>query len=72
MLVLTRKLKESIVIDDEIEIVVLGFEDGKVKLGINAPRDKKIYRKEVLEEIKSENRSAINVDDNILKNFFKK
>ncbi|MTI65738.1 MAG: carbon storage regulator CsrA [Firmicutes bacterium] len=68
MLVLSRKLEESLIIDEDIEIVVIGIEDGKVKLGINAPKDKKIFRKEVLEEIKKENKNATEVNDDFLKN----
>ena len=58
MLVLARKEEESLIIDGKIEIVVLGIEEGKVKLGINAPKEVKIYRKEVLDEVMKENQSA--------------
>ncbi len=58
MLVLARKKEESLIIDGKIEIVVLEVEDGKVKLGINAPKDVKIYRKEILEAVREENQSA--------------
>jgi carbon storage regulator len=57
-LVLARKKEESLIIDGKIEIVVLEVEDGKVKLGINAPKDVKIYRKEILEAVREENQSA--------------
>ena len=59
MLVVTRKTDEGIIIDGNIEVVVLGVEGGKVKLGITAPSDKKIYRQEIYEAIKRENREAI-------------
>lgn len=59
MLVLNRKLGESLIIDDEIEIRVLEVSDGKVKIGIVAPNDVKIFRKEVYEEIKEENKKAV-------------
>ena len=58
MLVLARKKEESLIIDGKIEIVVLEVEDGKVKLGINAPKDVKIYRKEILEAVREENQTA--------------
>ncbi|SCZ77821.1 carbon storage regulator CsrA [Acidaminobacter hydrogenoformans] len=58
MLVLARKKEESLIIDGKIEIVILEAEDGKVKLGINAPEDVKIYRKEILEAVREENQSA--------------
>ena len=72
MLVITRKLEEGIIIDGDIEIVVLGIEEGKVKLGIEAPKDKKIYRKEIFEAIKLENQSAININKDILNQLPKK
>ncbi|MTI69500.1 MAG: carbon storage regulator CsrA [Firmicutes bacterium] len=68
MLVLSRKLEESLIIDEDIEIIVIGIEEGKVKLGINAPKNKKIYRKEVLEEIKRENKNATKVNNYFLNN----
>lgn len=73
MLVLTRKEKESIIINENIEVVILGIEDGKVKLGINAPKEVDIHRKEVYESIQQENKQAANTkptDINLLKIFF--
>lgn len=67
MLVLARKEEESLIIDGKIEIVVLGIEDGKVKLGINAPKEVKIYRKEVLDEVLKENQSAVLAAKSLLK-----
>ena len=58
MLVLSRKLNEKIVIDDQIEITVVGIENGKVQLGIEAPKKIEILRKELLEEVKEENKEA--------------
>ena len=75
MLVLTRKKNESIIIGDNIEIVVAGIEDGKVKLGIKAPKDIDIYRKEVYETIEDENKTASksqSIDFSLLKDIFKK
>ncbi len=72
MLVVTRKLDEGIVIEGDIEIIVLGIEDGKVKIGIEAPKDKGIYRKEIYEVIKEENQQAIQTTKNILKQLPKK
>jgi len=64
---LARKEEESLIIDGKIEIVVLGIEDGKVKLGINAPKEVKIYRKEVLDEVMKENQSAVLAAKTLLK-----
>lgn len=63
MLILTRKKDESIVIGDNIEIKVVSIEDGKVKLGINAPKNIEIHRKEIYEEIQRENKAAANVGE---------
>ncbi len=59
MLVLTRKLKESIMIGDDIEIVVSSIERKSVRLGIKAPKDVKILRRETYDEVRSENLRAI-------------
>jgi carbon storage regulator len=47
VLVLTRKTEESILIGDEIEIRVLGVSGDKVRIGIEAPREIEVYRKEI-------------------------
>jgi len=58
MLALTRKKGESIMINDNIEIVVLSVAGEQVKLGIHAPRDISVHRKEIYEQIQNENRQA--------------
>ncbi|MBF2053962.1 MAG: carbon storage regulator CsrA [Candidatus Sericytochromatia bacterium] len=58
MLVLSRKLNESIMIGDNIEVMVLEIRDNFVKLGIKAPRDVSVHRLEVHEEILRENQRA--------------
>ncbi|HMM68963.1 carbon storage regulator CsrA [Gudongella oleilytica] len=60
MLVLNRKLGESIMLGDNIEIRILEMADGKVKIGIEAPRDLTILRKEVYDQVVEENKNAIN------------
>ena len=54
MLVLTRKSNQSIMIGDEIEITVLSTMGEKVRIGIQAPRDIPVFRKEVYLEIQAE------------------
>jgi carbon storage regulator len=54
MLVLTRKSNQSIMIGDEIEITVLSIMGEKVRIGIQAPRDIPVFRKEVYLEIQAE------------------
>lgn len=58
MLVLTRKLDESIVIGDSIEVKILAVDGGSIKLGIQAPRTVPVHRKEVYDEIMKENQAA--------------
>ncbi|WP_341202116.1 carbon storage regulator CsrA [Planomicrobium okeanokoites] len=59
MLVLGRKKGESIIIDDQIEIIVTSVEGETVKLGIEAPKQITIHRKEVYLEIQEENKKAM-------------
>lgn len=74
MLVLSRKINQSIVIGDNIEIMLVDIRGDQIKLGINAPRDVKIFRKEVYEEIESQNLEASKTNPeqlNILSSFVK-
>ncbi len=50
MLVLTRKKEQSIIIGEDVEIMVLGVSGDKVRLGITAPREVDVFRKEVIAE----------------------
>ena len=54
MLVLTRKRKQSIMIGDDIEVTVLGVSGDKVRIGVGAPRDIAVFRKEIYLEIRQE------------------
>ena len=58
MLVLTRKPGEGIIIGDDISISIVEIKGGAIRIGIEAPRDKKIYRQEVFERITQENKLA--------------
>ncbi len=58
MLVLTRKLGESIAIDDHIKIVVVQIKGKQVRLGIKAPKETKIHREEVYQAIQEQNKVA--------------
>ena len=56
MLVLTRKVSQSIVIGDSIEVVVLEVRGEQVRIGIKAPKDVAVHRKEIYEQISQEGR----------------
>lgn len=58
MLVLTRRLEESIVIDGKIVVTILNVDGEKVKLGIEAPREIAILRKELIDVVQQPNRKA--------------
>ncbi|MCA1690113.1 MAG: carbon storage regulator CsrA [Actinobacteria bacterium] len=62
MLVLTRKSNQSIMIGDEIEISVLSVMGDKVRIGIQAPREVPVFRREVYLEIQRENAEQLAVD----------
>lgn len=74
MLVLKRKAGESIIVSDNIEIKIIEVEEGRIKIGIDAPKEVSIIRKEVLEETKSENKTAAqsrNIDKTALTKMLK-
>ena len=58
MLVLTRKIGESIIINDDIEVKVLEVDGGSVRLGIEAPQKVRVFRKEIQDAIREENIKA--------------
>jgi carbon storage regulator len=58
MLILSRKIEESIRIGDSVTIKILGIHEGQVKIGIEAPRDVKVFRSELYDLIQSENVQA--------------
>jgi carbon storage regulator len=58
MLVLTRKSNQSVMIGDDIELTVLSIMGDKVRIGIQAPREIPVFRKEVYLEIQQENVAA--------------
>ena len=62
MLALTRKNGEALVINNNIEITVLEIRGDQIKIGISAPKDVPIYRKEVYLQIQQENEAAISAD----------
>jgi carbon storage regulator len=61
MLVLTRKRNQSIIVNDNIELTIIDIQGDQVRVGINAPKDVKVFRKEVYVEMTQENKEASNV-----------
>jgi carbon storage regulator len=68
MLVLSRKKGETIKIGDDIEITIVATANDQVKIGIQAPKNIEILRKELFEEIQDENKAASASVDNLLTN----
>jgi carbon storage regulator len=70
MLALTRKKGEALVINNNIEVTILDIRGDQIKVGISAPKDVPIYRKEVYLQIQEENKEASSVDSlELLKDF---
>lgn len=64
MLALSRKLNESIVVGNDIEITILEVKGEQVKIGINAPKSVPVYRKELYTQIQESNKEAANAGSN--------
>lgn len=62
MLALSRKQGESIMIGNDVEITILDIRNDQVKIGINAPKQVGIYRKEIYLQIQEENKQAVSED----------
>lgn len=61
MLVLTRKVHQSIIIGDDVEVVVLEVRGEQVRLGIRAPKNVAVHRKEIYDQILEENKESSQV-----------
>ncbi len=62
MLALSRKKNEAIVINNNIEITILEIKGDQVKIGVSAPKEVPVYRKEVYVQIQDANKEAVNVE----------
>jgi len=62
MLVLTRKVGQSLMIGDDVEIVFFGINGNQIKVGINAPADIKVHRFEIYEKIQEQKKKEITVE----------
>lgn len=74
MLALARKVNESIVIGNDIEVTVLEIKGDQIKLGISAPKSIPVYRKEIYLQIQQENKEAVQEELDVasLKEVFRK
>lgn len=59
MLILTRRIGETIIVGDDISVTVLGINGNQVKIGINAPRDISVHRQEIFDLIQQEKQAAL-------------
>ena len=63
MLILTRRIGETLVIGDDVTITVLGVRGNQVRVGVTAPRDVSVHREEIYERIKKEKARGLDDDD---------
>ncbi len=63
MLILTRRVGETLMIGDEVTVTVLGVKGNQVRIGVNAPRDVTVHREEIYERIKREQQTDQGIVD---------
>lgn len=67
MLILTRRIGESLTIGEDIKITLLGIKGNQVRIGIDAPKDVEVHREEIYDKIKRETRKAnLKTSDSVL------
>lgn len=63
MLILTRRISESVIIGDEVKVTVLGVKGNQVRLGIDAPKTVSVHREEIYQKIQQEKEGGHSVSD---------
>lgn len=63
MLILTRRVGETLMIGDDVSVTVLGVKGNQVRIGINAPKDVAVHREEIYQRIKGEEEAGSDVDE---------
>ncbi len=72
MLVLTRKLGEKIIIGDSITVTIVSIDEHRIQLGVDAPKQVPVYRLEVIEKIKNQNKQAVSPNVVVAKSIARK
>ncbi|MEE9334633.1 MAG: carbon storage regulator CsrA [Granulosicoccaceae bacterium] len=63
MLILTRRVGETLMIGDEVTVTVLGVKGNQVRIGVNAPKEVAVHREEIYQRIKQEQEGLAKVED---------
>ena len=63
MLILTRKVGETMIIGDDIKIIVLGVKGNQIRLGIEAPKEISVHREEIYQRIQQEKNNQVSSED---------
>ncbi|TDG14723.1 carbon storage regulator [Seongchinamella unica] len=62
MLILTRRVGESLMVGDDITVTVLGVKGNQVRIGVNAPRDVAVHREEIYERIQEDDKKSASAE----------